>query len=60
MELTSESEIEIRRHEGVGVWTREGPLKRRRTMQKPTSYADYIKEWEDLLAPLVENSAEMP
>lgn len=29
-------------------------------MQKPTSYADYIKEWEDLLAPLVENSAEMP
>lgn len=29
-------------------------------MQKPTSYADYIKEWEDLLAPLVENAAEMP
>lgn len=29
-------------------------------MQKPTSYADYIKEWEDLLAPLIENAAEMP
>lgn len=28
-------------------------------MQK-TSYADYIKDWEDLLAPLVENAAELP
>lgn len=29
-------------------------------MQRPTSYADFIKEWEDLLAPLVENAGELP